>query len=364
MLRLRLSYVLPMAMCMASCGGGGGGAVPSTSIDAASAIVHGPRYAAVRLPRDFVPYAMMRDGRVTGSVGRDAAIFFRNRITKLGTFGSEFSTATFVNAHGDAVGFSMVDPSVTISPPGRALYFSGGSVQELHGLPGSDFSAARAIDDDGDIYGGSGSKDNSFGPRSLTLVRFSRSGIAAATSPSIVYNDESDQRFIWINSRGDFVATRAGNGGPTLDLGFEGHGSTIAPILASARASTGIGVNDDGDVVGAIARQTSPHGEPVGTTYIRTGTSTRYLPSLANLHQTQSAPIGINDRDDVVGTVFTATQSVNFVYTHGKMYALASLLNAPLTLFLGPHGVSNDGAFIAQSSDNAYYIVEPVDLDD
>ncbi|MEO9169778.1 MAG: hypothetical protein ABI282_09420 [Candidatus Baltobacteraceae bacterium] len=366
---LSMMFACSIAFFITSCAGGGsssaGSTIPTVAQNVAGSHAwtaalltapNGPRYVAVKLPANFVPTAIMRDGHIPGSVGKDAAIYFRHQVTILGSFRNEYAVATSVNSHGDAVGFSTAGTLQTLDVPGRALLFSGGTIRELPGLAGTDFSDARAIDDRGDIYGGSGSKSNDSGPRSLTLVRFSRTGGATAITRPTVFNDESDESYIGINRSGNFTVTRAGDGFHP-DRGFVGHGLTVVPVIESSN-STAAALNDDGEVTGGIAlAHQPPHQEPRETAYIHDEDGTRYLPFLPSA--VRAFPSGINNRGDVVGSSSNDTAGTIFVYTHHTIYDINALLPSPLAFGFVLGGLSDKGAFVAGTR-TANYIVKPV----
>lgn len=351
---LRMLLLMSAALFVISCGGGGaGGAVPAAQSNGVppqadatkSAILnHGPQYVAQALPANFVPSAMMPNGAVPGSFGRDAAVFRDGRIENLGTFGSEFAVATSANSRGTAVGFSTAGMLFTPDVPGRALLFARGTVRELRGLSGTDFNDARAIDDAGHIYGGSGSRSNDSGPRTLQFVRFTEGGSATAVAPAFFFNDENADSAIAINHAGRFTATRAGDGTATFpNRAMVGRGLTVSQLITHDE-STAAGLNDRGDVIGTFT-PLLPTGQTVGFHFDQFGM--RVLPFF---------PDGINNRGTIDGT--DANGNV-VIERRGQTFRLNDVLQRPLAVSAVLRGLSNRGAFVVLAG-NTYYIIKPV----
>lgn len=356
---LRMVLLMSAAICVSSCAGGGtNGTVPpleqsssatSQSVATASFARNGPHYIAQPLPANFVPSAIMPNGAVPGSFGKDAAVFHDGRIEDLGTFGSEYAVAFSVNRRGEAVGVSTMGQGFDgVDVPGRALLFDNGKVQELSGLPGTDFSDARAIDDVGNIYGGSGSRSNDGGPRTIQLVRFSVKGTAQAIAPVLFFNDENPDSHMTINDRGTFTVTRAGDGTPEFpNRAYIGRGLVIQAVI-NTEENEAADINDHEQVVGSFDTVGMQPLQTYG--FIHDDNGTRRLPLF---------PTGINNRELIVGTDANGAVLID---RHGTTYALNSLLQTPLSVSLVLRGVSERGEFVVLAG-QTYYLLRP-DRDD
>lgn len=117
---LCLSFTCCLLLVLAGCAGGNGGIAalpashsPTSNTKASQLAVEASadlKYVLEPLPSGFVPYAIMRNGRIAGSQGVNAAIYYRGRLASLGTYEGGSSVARFVNDRGDAVGTSSCVP--------------------------------------------------------------------------------------------------------------------------------------------------------------------------------------------------------------------------------------------------------------
>lgn len=372
---LRIAALCSIPVLASSCGGGGAGSIPPASTgrsvpDAsrdAQFRTGLPKYVAVPLPAGFVPSAIMSDGQIPGRSGQVAAIYRRGSIRTLGTLpGGAYSDAKFVNARGDAVGDSGGGPGASYE---HAVLFSNGQVRDLGHLPDSpgqkhDFNVAEVIDARGDIYGYS-----TFGAvlGGFALVRFSRtqgpvmlSNVGTRPATGLIHN---------INSSGTYSVDEILSPpiGPWAAVGRR----LSLTFLFGERASNADWVNNNGDIAGYIDPTDEPINQNLGvwTAFVRTRVATTLLPNLPE--STSMQPAGINDRGDVVGTSGCIgeiallcnnafSDLTTFIYTARNMYDMKNLLP---TLFTSAGssalpGISEDGAFVAQTS-TGYYMVKP-----
>ena len=318
-----------------------------------------PHYVAIPLPSTFVPKAMMPSGKIAGSSGREAAVYANGVVTTIGTFYNEFAVATYVNERGEAVGYATDgDPVTSINPPGRALLFEKGVAKDLGGLPGATFSDAKLVTESGEIYGGSGSDDNSFGPRMLQLVRFGKHGGVVALSPSLLFDDESVQSYFSIDDRGTIVLTRAGNGGDLPNRGYYGVGLSVTPVIPNSD-STAAAINDRGEITGAV--KLTPPSRNAGryAAYVRSPSGLRYLPFLTGF--TDMFPSGMSRKGDVVGDALAYPNTTVFVYTQGMTYDLNTLLPAHSAIAgIAAGGLADDGSFVAFANDGRTFVIRPL----
>ncbi len=351
----RTLLLTSVTLFVTSCASGGaGGAIPSPQqpgsvVSQAGAVAslarEGRHYVAQALPANFVPSAIMPSGAIPGSLGRDAAVFHDGRIDNLGTFDAEYAVAFSVNRRGEAVGASTRGQGFDgVDVPGRALLFTSGKVQELHGLPGTDFNDARAIDNAGNIYGGSGSRLNDSGPRTIQLVRFTPGENAQPVTPVLFFNDENADSHMTINDRGIFTVTRAGDGTATFpNRAFVGHGLTIAPVIGTEETEAA-GINDRDQVAGSL--------DTVGTQPLQTF---GFLHDARGTRRLSLFPTGINNRGAIVGT---DSSGAVLIERRGTTYRLNSLLESPLHVSFVVRGLSERGEFVVFAG-QTYYLVKP-----
>jgi hypothetical protein len=317
-----------------------------------------PLYTSVHLPSNFVPTAIMRDGHIPGSVGSNAAIFYRGTIRTLGTYLNESASARFVNASGDAVGTSSNGSAQ------RALLFAQGHVTDLGHLPNTSsatytINAAEAIGDGGAIYGFS-TFEGDLGAADIVKFSLVHAPVRLPSANSLAaQGDVTD-----INHSGVYTITRGFGDAPFGPLAASGQYGSFAFIFG-LRASAGAGINNYGHVAGYIDPVNEPYGNAPPFVYwkslLRAGSSLTILPYLSGKNVMQAT--GINDRDEIAGSAkcmapLSCSDSA-FLYTGGHVYSVAKLLPA---LFTGPvvvlPGLSNNGDFILNTT-TGYYIAKP-----
>jgi probable HAF family extracellular repeat protein len=158
------------------------------------------------------------------------------RLTDLGVLpGQNFSFASAINEAGEVVGGSW-------SPPGQSrafLWTASGGMQDLDELPGGSVSSyASAINDAGQVVGLS---DTAAGPRAFLWT--SASGMQnLGTLPGIGVSLASD-----INNSGQVVGTS------DIDAFLWTNSSGMTPLLPGGPSSAAFGINNSGQVVGRVA---------------------------------------------------------------------------------------------------------------
>ena len=363
------------ALVLASCGGGGGGAsgvVPQTVPQAADARLatesaSNVRYVAVPLPANFIPQAMMSNGAIPGSTGRFAAVFRRNHVDVLGTFGDETAVAYYLNSRGAAVGYSTVPNSASI----RALLFSASTVRDLGRYPGATdgmrniVNEALVIGDQEQIYGFSdipaelgGERLVQFNPDDDSAVALNPVGGVRAAG--FIHN---------INSDGRYTVDQNDAGFPFGPFAAIGYGRTLSLMIGN-HASSAAWINDRGDIAGYIDPVNEVENDAQAwNAFVHENGRTVMLPSFPGALAMK--PTGINQKDQIDGTSITcagfACTSTAFVYLRNTPYSIARLvpsLGAAQTVALP--GISNQGAFVVQlqTATPRYFIVKPVEGED
>lgn len=360
----RTMGALALTLVFVSCGGGSHSntipatvqSQPSIAGDRAYRWLH---YVAHPLPANFVPSAIMRNGRIPGSFGKEAAIYSHGRIYQLGSFNGASTTALFVNDRGEAVGSALQTGALGPS----ALLFANGSILKLQPQPtGTNgpyvYNAATVISDTGAIYGTSDFQADSGFPET---VRFS------PNHPAVRLPTESGQAIgpiSDINRYGRFAYQHSFGDAPFSPLAALGNGLSYT-FLFGQRGSGATSINDLGHVAGYIdpvdePYYTLPGYVPDWKAFVKTGSSLTILPYLQGT--TIMEATGLNNGDAAVGSAgcqwyeLTCPARV-FVYTHSRLYDAARLLP---TLFSSPvsllPGLSDDGAFVVMKG-STYYLV-------
>lgn len=359
-----------LAFLLEACGGNGGGTtLPSVQTREAGAVLQAAHdrdreYVAIRLPSNFVPSAIMKDGNIPGSAGGAAVIYRDGMIHTLGTYRGKHSVALFVNSRGDAVGYALSSGESY----GAALLFSGGRIFNLGHLPDPPntlpanrhvFNKALVIDDRGTIYGFSDFPSDLGGS---PLVRYSITSapelLTAAGSPAggVIGN---------VNSRGRYSVEQVIS--PPIGP-YAGVGSGLAITqLFGQRASAATWINDRDEITGFV----DPVNEPENdfnhwNGFIQTHGTVRMLPSLPGFNSTM--PLGINDSGEIIGTSACANGSscndTVFVYRHGRVADLRSLVSGLFASGVDAlPGISNDGEFLVRTGSENYVIKPAPDRD-
>lgn len=330
---------------------------PQAAVTAQQAANATPRFVAVPLPRDFVPHAIMRDGQIPGSFGRNAAIYAHGSVRDLGSLpGSDSSAALWANSRGEAAGISFFSPPHPV--PLAATLFSGGSVRNLSSqAPAHQAESVDVIGNREQLYGTSDPED---WLDTLDLVLFSPTGGHVHLN---AVNGQRAAGFISdINNSGHVAGYELASFGGFDNVGSQaaiGFDLSLTPLNLNVFTSVATAINDSEDVAGYVDPSNSQvETSGTWTGFVRSRNATKFLPFLPG--STQMKPSGINDRGDVVGTStgqFGADFTV-FVYTHGVVFDALKRTTPALNATQLLHGLSNQGAFVVQT-EAGYYLVQP-----
>jgi hypothetical protein len=356
----RVAALAQFALLAAACSGGNSPSLPAreplsqTQVNSQAQIreAGAPRFTATQLPAGFVPLAIMRNGRIAGYVGNDAAVYFHGSIRDLGTYPGASARALFVNSSGVAVGFAYgMD-----SPGSRAVLFSHGTVQDLGRLPAApgqppnDSDAAEVISDNGAIYGQSSPAEQLGDCPQLAKFVPGQEPTALRPTPAPGAFKAFVARGIIqdINATGEFAVYRCfGDApfGPLAAIGFD----IRIHFQFHGRAAAATVINDRGDFAGYVGsgKWDAPF-QTYWQVYLQTSSTLKLLP-IRGEYQTDVT--GLNDRDEMIAG--------GFLYEHGTLYDLQDLL--PGFGSIAPvRGLSNDGSFVVWgSSSGRYYLVTP-----
>ncbi len=375
---LPLAVLAQLALFAASCSSGGNSAsLPAQEMpmqaqgtarvpmQAQALLSSAPHFTVTKLPAGFVPSAVMRGGRIPGSFGKNAAIYYQGSIRNLGTYGSESAAAAFVNRWGDAVGGA--GPIDGVPGTGRALLFSHGTVQDLGRLPDGDpynSSAASVISDNGAIYGESSYPGDLGCPQ---LVKFVPGQKPTALLPSGSFPFQGQGNIEDITPWGEFTVDRCFGDAPYGPLAALGLGTTI-DWKFNGRAAAATAINDRGDFAGFIGSgawdalfQTHWRG------FLQISGTRQVLPLLGGYNDMRVT--ALNNSDEMIGTLDCDAASpcsgpgTAFLFENGTEYDLANLLPgfARGSTFLIP-GLANNGSFVIEkfaTSGSSYYLVTP-----
>ena len=295
-------------------------------------------------------------------------------ITDLGTLpGGHYSYARGINSSGQVVGTSG-------STNGEhAFLYSGGSMQDLGALPGAaNISAANAINDSGQVVGSSNQRAFLYSGGVMHDL---------GTLPGADSRAYSTEAFA-INNNGQIAGTSAGQ----AFLYAGGNMHALGTLLGGA-LSFGSGTNNSGQVVGysyvgpiaagefhaflysggnmqdigvlqgstynmSFATGINDNGEVVGGSYAPDGRQHAFLYAGGSIQDlgappgdTSSIAWAINNSGQIVGRSSGANPSKPsaFVYSHGTMYDLATLLaNGSGWQDLAVYGINYSGQIVGQ----------------
>jgi uncharacterized membrane protein len=316
-------------------------------------VTSGPQFTSQALPTNFVPFRIVDDGRIVGSVGKRAAVFQNNGITLLAAIGSEPEVATDINAYGNAVGYATASNPLRM----QALFFTHGTVRILTGLPSLDSSLAFAIGDNGKIYGGS---EHHYDPSPrVTLAEFVPGSNAVPVGKNVLIYIY-DGSFLSVNSSGYFSAdNEPGVEAPDGASALIGINTTLTRLFTNLRSTEATAINDNNVIVGMADLSNDPSGVGPLHTYIHTRSRTTFLPFLTGT--SYMVPSGINNHGDVVGAA-DGTRYALFFYHNGVLYDLTARIHPVPPISNVVSGIADDGSFVLtpQTSSTPALIVRPV----
>lgn len=113
---------------------------------------------ALRGADETYPVAINDRGQIVGTSGRHAFLWQNGRMTDLGSLrGNRFSEAVGINERGQVIGFSFASFDAYFAGAYRAFVWQSGRIRDL-GTLGGRSSGAAAINDRGQIVGGSATR--------------------------------------------------------------------------------------------------------------------------------------------------------------------------------------------------------------
>lgn len=239
--------------------------------------------------------------------------------------GMQSSRAHDINDAGVVVGsvcpnqYVVTQPTAAVWRPGPGGY----TVEVLHGLPGDPYSAAYAVNDLGDVIGGSGF----WGWNLSTGVLFTDDGPVALPG-GMMGVDVNNERVVLSGNR-------------LLDLDTQ-HITEVALPPGNWQGFVGAAINVDGDFCGYIAGYSGCSTFPIR---YRQGVGWEFLGGCA----TTTSATAINDNGDALLYYYMTTAGVSFVPE--GYFALGSLIDPGAGEYYiqygGANGINNRRQIIA-----------------
>jgi len=322
--------------------------------DGGSGPTHPPCVSATTIANTIGgDYVIPRDiderGGVIGSadVGGGVARAFSWRdgvLTDLGTLGGSGSDALATNDRGEVVGYSALPGGTT---PTRAVLWKDGAIVDL-GTLGGDFSIAGDIDNAGRIVGNSltsSGETHAFVWEGGTMTDLGTLGGSFSTALRIndrgqilgrsrTAGDAAVHAVLWedgemtdlgpyvpeLNARGQILLAAS----PEAYLWERGSRTTIVPF-GDAMSTSAFGLNDRGQVIGAVARPTGP------TTFLWDDGRTTEVGAGLTL-------LALNNHAEVVGYAGTGADPRAFVWKDGTLTFLSGPGERTVALTLNDRG--------------------------
>ncbi len=274
-------------------------------------------------------------GEIVGTVGERGFLLNGGGLQEIaGLPGSDYSAALGINNLGHVVGSANIATGVRAFRSRRTT----GTVA-LGTLPGDNGSVALAINDPGKAIG------YSSGPPGVRAVVWTSAGAIQAL-PVLVGSDSS--RGLAINDGGDVVGVSDTPSGPRGVL-WEGDAVQDLGTLPGHGASEALSINNLGDIVGSSGDPEAQHNAVLWSP----GGPIQDLGTLPD--GTSSRALAINDRREVVGISEARAGVHAFLWTkQGGMQDLNELLTSRFGFVL-THAVaiSAEGVIVAIGVDEA-----------
>jgi len=267
----------------------------------------------------------------------------------LGTLGGLNSQATGINASGQVVGSSQLDPSSPLSadPATRAFRFSGGTMTNL-GTLGGTTSVGNAINASGQVVG---SSETAAGD--TRAFRTAANGLITLGSDLGTLGGLNSQAF-GINASGQVVGSSETAAGDTRAFRTAANGLITPGIGLGTLGGTfsqANGINDSGQVVG-FAETAGGQFRAFRTT---AGGDINAASDLGTLGGLDSQAFAINALGQVVGSSETAAgESRAFLFDAGGLFDLNTRLASSATglILTDARGINDLGQIVAFGRDS------------
>jgi probable HAF family extracellular repeat protein len=284
----------------------------------------------------------------TSPITNHAFLYASGVMTDLGVLGVyssslgivDSSSANGINNRGQVVGFSYTSGGAI-----DAFLYDQGQMTDLGVLPGSQQSKARAINDNGQIVGGSlpAGVQHAFLYDGGTMNDLGTLG----GTESFAYG---------INNQGQIVGDSWVTNGGLSDTAFVYSNGTMTALgnLGGWRAIQVLAINDHGQIVG-YAGDVNTGGPSVTRGFLYSGGTMTDLGDLGGL-LTNVTPAAINNQGQVVGTVSGYTGPVRaFLYSGGAIKDLNTLIDpsAGWTLFHA-NGINDRGQIVGSGQNKSF----------
>jgi probable HAF family extracellular repeat protein len=193
----------------------------------------------------------------------------------------------------------------------RAFIASAFRFEEIAVYPGSYFSAARGINDDGEVVGAANSADV------VAAFRWTQKG-GAQRLPALPADTTSEA--FRINRYGQAVGYSSGAGGIRAVLWSRDGAVQELAGAPKGKYSRALGINSRGDVVGSAGRA------PEARAFLWTPSGAKDLGTLPG--DGESEALGLNDAGDIVGWSGGAAGTRAVMWSSGEMRDLGGLEGA------------------------------------
>jgi probable HAF family extracellular repeat protein len=205
----------------------------------------------------------------------------------------------------------FVGGAATTGSRHRAFVASAARFEEIAVYPGSDYSAARGINDDGEVVGVANSAD--------VVAAFRWTPQGGAQRLRALPTDTTSEAFR-INRYGQVVGYSSGAGGIRAVLWSRDGAVQELAGLPEGKYSRALGINSRGDVVGSVGRA------PETRAFLWTTSGAKDLGTLPG--DGESEALSLNDAGDIVGWSGGAAGTRAVMWSSGEMRDLGGLAGA------------------------------------
>ena len=301
----------------------------------------------------IVSLAVLAGAALAATAAGPAAAATTYTITDLGSLGLGETVGSAINATGQVTGYSYLSTLVPtpacppvygnnkkncVEHPWHAFAYSNGQMTDLGTVGGGNFSAGSAINRSGWVAGGSATKNGGSdaflwnGQKMIDL-----GGLAPLAG--------SDSRANGINDNGQAVGQWGTSNTP--DHAFSYSNSTITslpePGFTGSSGCEAGAINNTGQIAG-VCSDTSGS-DHLGLWHNGTVTD---LGTLGGATFIQA--VSINNKGQIVGTVFTGGTSEGFLYSNGTITNLGGFLAT---------AINDNGQIVANTTSNHALLLTP-----